>query len=84
MLLTAAEDARRIATGGGFIFKRKENKHMSNVPELQKLLRDSTAEYEKIADDLRRLMRGEVSTEEVNAVTDTALKNVDNLIEEYR
>lgn len=57
---------------------------MSNVPELQKLLRDSTAEYEKIADDLRRLMRGEVSTEEVNAVTDTALKNVDNLIEEYR
>lgn len=57
---------------------------MGNLLESKKLLQNATAEYEKIADDLRRLMRGEVSTEEVNAVTDTALKNVDNLIEKYR
>jgi hypothetical protein len=56
---------------------------MSNFSESQKMLRDASAEYGKIADALRRLMRGEVSAEEVNAVTDTALKNVDNLIEEY-
>lgn len=56
---------------------------MGNLLESKKLLQNATAEYEKIADALRRLMRGEVSAEEVNAVTDTALKNVDNLIEEY-
>lgn len=57
---------------------------MGNLPESKKLLRDASAEYGKIANALRSLMRGEVSAEEVNAVTDTALKNVDNLIEEYR
>lgn len=57
---------------------------MSNFSKSQKMLRDASEEYEKIADALRSLMRGEVSADEVNAVTDTALKNVDNLIEEYR
>lgn len=56
---------------------------MGNLLESKKLLQNASAEYEKIADALRRIMRGEVSAEEVNAVTDTALKNVDNLIEEY-
>lgn len=57
---------------------------MGNLPESQKMLRDASEEYKKIADALRSLMHREVSAEEVNAVTDTALKNVDNLIEEYR
>ena len=56
---------------------------MSNFLESQKMLRDASAEYEKIADTLRRLMRGEVSANEVNRISDDAMDNVDKIINEY-
>ena len=56
---------------------------MGNLPESKKLLRDASAEYEKITVALRRLMRGEVSADEVNRISDAALNNVDKIIDEY-
>mgnify|MGYP004531351775 CR=1 FL=1 len=56
---------------------------MGNLPESKKLLRDASAEYEKIANALLCLMRGESSAEEVNRISNECLNNVDNLINEY-
>lgn len=56
---------------------------MSNFSESQKMLRGASAEYGKIADALRSLMRGEVSAEEVTRISYESLNNVDKLIAEY-
>lgn len=56
---------------------------MGNLPESKKLLRDASEEYEKIADALRSLMRGEVSADEVNCISNDALDNVDKILNEY-
>ncbi len=56
---------------------------MTNFSESQKMLRDASVEYGKIADALRSLMRGEVSADEVNCISNDALDNVDKILNEY-
>lgn len=48
-----------------------------------KLLEDSGKEYQRIADAVNALLRGEVSGKEVNQISDECLNNVDSLINEY-
>lgn len=47
-MTAAAEDARRITTGSGFVFKRKEKKHMKekNLERLYKLLERAEREHD--------------------------------------
>ena len=49
----------------------------------EKLLADSGKEYQRIADAVNALLKGEISGEEVNRISNECLNNVDNLINEY-
>lgn len=48
-----------------------------------KLLEDSGKEYQRMTDAVNALLKGEVSGEEVNRISNECLNNVDNLINEY-
>lgn len=49
----------------------------------EKLFMDSGKEYQKITNAVNALLKGEISGEEVNRISNECLSNVDNLINEY-
>ena len=49
----------------------------------EKLFIDSGKEYQKITNVVNALLKGEISGEEVNRISNECLSNVDNLINEY-
>lgn len=53
------------------------------MEKLNKLLEDSGKEYKKITDAASALLRGEISGEEFNGISDEALENVDRLLLKY-
>ena len=50
----------------------------------EKLLKDTNAEYKRLADALNGLLNGTLTGEEVNAISKDALNRVDALIDEYK
>lgn len=51
--------------------------------ECEQLLNDTVKEYERLADALNALLKGEKTAEEVNATADSVLTRVDGLIDDY-
>ena len=49
----------------------------------EKLFIYSGKEYQKITNAVNALLKGEISGEEVNRISNECLSNVDNLINEY-
>ena len=49
----------------------------------EKLFIDAGKEYQKITNAVNALLKGEISGEEVNRISNECLSNVDNLINEY-
>lgn len=49
----------------------------------EQLLKDTNVEYERLIDALNGLLRGETTSEEVNAITVDTLSRVDSLIDDY-
>ena len=49
----------------------------------EELLKESEKEYKKIADAVNALLRGELSGEDVDKISNDALNRVDLLISEY-
>lgn len=55
---------------------------MENL-KCEELLKESGKEYKKITDAVNALLRGELSGEDVNKISNAALNRVDLLISEY-
>ena len=53
------------------------------MEKINKLLRDSGKEHKKIADAAGALLRGEITGEEFQEISDEALKRVDVLLDAY-
>lgn len=53
------------------------------MDKLKKLLKDSGKEHKKIADVAGALLRGEITGEEFQKISDEALKRVDFLLNAY-
>ena len=49
----------------------------------EQLLKDTNAEYKRLADALHGLLNGTLTGEEVNAISTYALNRVDSLINNY-
>ena len=50
----------------------------------EQLLKDTNAEYKRLADALNGLLNGTLTGEEVNAISNEALNRVDALIDEHK
>lgn len=60
-----------------------ENMEGGKMEKINKLLRDSGKEHKKIADAAGALLRGEITGEEFQEISDEALKRVDVLLDAY-
>lgn len=49
----------------------------------EKLLKESSGEYQKISHTIKSLLKGDIQGEEANKIIDKSLDKVDNLIIEF-
>lgn len=49
----------------------------------EKLLKESSREYQKISHTIKSLLKGDIQGEEANKIIDKSLDKVDNLIIEF-